>query len=95
MGDKTSAKRESRRVPLVVKETIAEEVRVTGDFLDWVKEGIRLSHDGTGNWRTFLRLAPGEYQYRLLVDGEWKDHADATGRVANPYGTQNCLLKVL
>lgn len=95
MGDNTSTKVASRRVPLVVKETIAEEVRVTGDFLAWEKEGIRLSHDGRGVWRTLLRLEPGEYQYRLLVDGEWKDHADATGRVANPFGSENCVLKVL
>lgn len=94
MGESTAVKQASRRVPLIVKETIAHEVRVTGDFLDWGKEGIRLSHDGTGVWRTQLRLEPGEYQYRLLVDGEWKDHADATERVANPFGSQNCILKV-
>lgn len=95
MGDKVSAKQAARRVPLIVKETIAEEVRVTGNFLDWKKEGIQLSHDGSGVWRALLRLEPGAYEYRLLVDGEWKDHADATERVANPYGTENCVLKVL
>ena len=94
MRGKEAAKRLPRRVPLIVKETKAGEVRVTGDFTHWVKEGIRLSHDGDGLWRTVLPLDPGEYQYRLLVDGEWRDHADAVERVANPFGSQNCVLKV-
>ncbi len=41
-----------------------------------------------------LELAPGEYQYRLIVDGEWRDHSEATRRVANSFGTQNCVLIV-
>jgi len=94
MGDKGAAKQTTRRVPIIVKETIAEEVRVTGDFSDWVKDGVRLSHDGNGEWRTVLPLEPGEYQYRLLVDGQWKDHTEATERVANPFGSENCVLRV-
>ena len=94
MGDKGAAKQTIRRVPIIVKETVAEEVRVTGDFSDWVKDGVRLSHDGNGEWRTVLPLEPGEYQYRLLVDGQWKDHTEATERVANPFGSENCVLRV-
>ena len=95
MGDMGVTKRTTRRVPIIVKETIAHEVRVTGDFTDWVKDGVPLSHDGNGGWRTVLPLKPGEYQYRLLVDGEWKDHTEATERVANPFGSKNCVLRVV
>ena len=95
MVEMVTAKRATRRVPIIVKETIAEEVRVTGDFTNWVKDGIRLSHDGKNEWRTVLPLEPGEYQYRLIVDGEWKDHLEATERVANPFGSENCVLKVV
>ena len=84
-----------RRVPFLAVAAEANEVRVTGDFTRWGKEGIPLSHDGSGKWRTVLPLEPGEYQYRLLVDGEWKDHAEAAGRVANPFGSENCVLKVV
>jgi hypothetical protein len=41
-----------------------------------------------------LNLAPGEYQYRLLVDGEWKDHSEAKRRVPNAFGSENCVLTV-
>lgn len=95
MLESAKVKHTTRRVPLLVKAAEAKEVRVTGDFTRWVKEGIPLSHDGDGRWRTVLPLEPGEYQYRLLVDGEWKDHAEATERVANPFGSENCVLKVV
>ena len=94
MSETMVARRQVRRVPFVVRAAKAKEVRVTGDFRDWVKEGIPLSHDGNGEWRTVLMLEPGEYQYRLLIDGEWKDHGEAAGRVANPFGTENCILTV-
>jgi 1,4-alpha-glucan branching enzyme len=95
MPKKVSMRTAARRVPMTVKAPEAKDVRVTGEFTGWAEQGIRLSHDGAGRWRTVLTLEPGEYQYRLVVDGAWKDHADAAQRVANPFGTQNCILKVL
>jgi 1,4-alpha-glucan branching enzyme len=95
MLEKVASRPPARRVAIVVNAPDAKEVRVTGDFTRWVKQGIRLSHDGNGQWRTALPLDPGQYQYRLLVDGEWKDHAEATERVPNPFGSENCVLKVL
>jgi len=85
----------ARRIPISVNAAGADKVTITGDFNSWAKEGIRLSHDGTGTWRTVLELAPGEYQYRLLVDGEWRDHSEAAKRVPNPFGTENCVLIVV
>lgn len=72
----------------------AKEVILTGDFTNWVKDKIKLNLIGDGEWETVLKLPPGEYQYRLLVDGEWKDHSEATKRVPNPFGTGNCVLTV-
>jgi len=95
MLEKTAVRPEPRRVPIIVTAPEAKDVRVTGDFTRWEKRGIRLSHDGNGRWRTVLPLDPGEYQYRLLIDGTWQDHHAATERVANPFGSENCVLKVL
>lgn len=93
--DPRAPKRPNRRVPLVVEDTLADEVRVTGDFTDWEREGIRLSHDGDGLWRTVLSLQPGEHQYRLLVDGEWNDCAEAIGHSDTLIGSKNAVLKVV
>ncbi|MBI3858582.1 MAG: hypothetical protein HY293_23090, partial [Planctomycetes bacterium] len=43
---------------------------------------------------TALDLPPGEYEYRLIVDGVWRDHPGAAKRVPNPFGTENCVLVV-
>ena len=95
MLEKVATSTVARRVAITVKAPEAKEVCVTGDFTDWNDQGIRLSHDGGGRWRTVLTLEPGDHQYRLRVDGAWKDHAEADLRVPNPFGSQNCVLKVL
>jgi len=83
-----------KKVPLKVKVEGAKEVVLTGDFTQWAKDKVRLTPSTGGEWITVLELAPGEYQYRLIVDGEWRDHPDAPRRIGNPFGTQNCVLTV-
>jgi len=83
-----------KKVPLRVRAEGAREVVLTGDFTQWAKDKIRLTPATGGEWITSLELAPGEYQYRLIVDGEWRDHAEAAQRVPNSFGTQNCVLVV-
>jgi 1,4-alpha-glucan branching enzyme len=81
-------------VRLVVRAEGARAVVVTGDFTNWTLEGIPLSKNGGGEWNTTLKLVPGEYQYRLRIDGEWQDDPRAERRVPNAYGTENCVLVV-
>lgn len=83
-----------REVPIVVSAKGAAQVAITGDFTRWSKDGIRLRRGQNDEWRTTLELQPGEYQYKLLIDGEWADDPQAAARVPNPYGGTNCLLKV-
>lgn len=84
----------ARRVPIVVKFDGAKEVAITGDFIGWKEDGIKLVKTPTGEWRSSVELMPGEYQYRVRVDGRWHDHAEAKKRVPNPFGTENCVLIV-
>jgi 1,4-alpha-glucan branching enzyme len=87
--------RSSRKlVPFVARIPNAKAVSVTGDFTTWSEEGLPLSKSENGDWQIMLKLVPGEYQYRLRVDGQWQDHAQAQKRVPNPFGTQNDLLTV-
>jgi 1,4-alpha-glucan branching enzyme len=91
---RTPAKAGRRPHAFVVKIESAKDVAVTGDFTQWSAEGVRLHQIQKGEWAVNLDLAPGEYQYRLLVDGQWKDHSEASRRVPNPFGTENCVLIV-
>lgn len=98
MGTHTQLKTERnpglKSITFSAKLPSAKEVSVTGDFTEWSLEGVCLYPIGDGEWATTLELAPGEYEYRLLVDGEWHDHPGAARRVSNPFGGENCLLTV-
>jgi 1,4-alpha-glucan branching enzyme len=83
-----------RRVQIVVNAPRANEVILTGNFTQWSKGGIRLKKGAAGQWSTTLSLSPGEYQYRLLIDGVWCDDPTARRQVPNEFGGTNCLLEV-
>jgi 1,4-alpha-glucan branching enzyme len=83
-----------RKVKLVARLPNATSVRVTGQFSQWSEYGIPLRRVSSGVWEADLELPPGEYEYRLLVDGAWHDHSEAERRVSNPFGSENCILSV-
>jgi 1,4-alpha-glucan branching enzyme len=91
---KEAPKSSAKKVRFAVRLPQADEVVLTGDFVNWNPDGIQLHHNGQDEWYVQLELAPGVYQYRLRADGEWIDDPEATRRVANPFGTQNCVLTV-
>lgn len=83
-----------RKVKYSVRLPGAEEVILTGGFTSWDPNGIPLHHGGRDEWYATLELVPGEHEYRLRVDGEWRDDPFADQRVPNSFGTQNCVLKI-
>ena len=81
-------------VPFTVTLHGAGDVALAGDFNGWSPDAGRLAKAPDGRWRIDLLLPPGEYQYRLVVDGQWRDHPEAQRRIWNSFGTQNCVLEV-
>lgn len=88
------SKSSSKTVKLVARISDAKCVSISGDFTGWSEEGIPLRKGADGEWKTELILAPGDYEYRLRVDGQWRDHSEAAKRVSNPFGSENCVLSV-
>lgn len=82
-----------KRVRLSYEAPNASSVAVTGTFCGW-DDGVPLKKDGSGRWKTTLTLPSGEYQYRFLVDGEWRDDPNCTEKAPNRFGTVNCILHV-
>jgi 1,4-alpha-glucan branching enzyme len=72
----------------------ADSVQLVGDFTHWQAEPINLHKEGSGIWRTTVKLEPGEHHYRFLVDGQWRDDPECTVRVPNPYGSQDSVRQV-
>jgi hypothetical protein len=84
----------ARPVPVTVRTTNGKKVALTGDFTNWSLEGIPMKSIGGGRYRAQLLLPPGDYQFRILVDGEWADDLDCERKVSNPFGTENSILAV-
>lgn len=72
----------------------AATVFVAGDFTGWQTAPISLAKEEGGNWKTTVALKPGEYQYRLLVDGEWQNDPSCPNVQPNEFGSANCVLSV-
>lgn len=72
-----------------------KKVCVVGDFNGWDPNARRMARfpkDGT--YRARISLAPGRYEYKLVVDGEWVLDVDTGEQATNPYGTKNSVLVV-
>ena len=56
---------------LTYQGSVGQTVFVAGEFNGWSPTATPLSHEGNGVYRTQLRLAPGLYGYKVVVDGNW------------------------
>ena len=69
----------------------AQSVSVLGDFTGWEQAPISLKKDKSGVWKKTVSLEPGSYQYRLMVDGQWRDDPGCANRHPNQFGGHNCV----
>lgn len=72
----------------------AREVFIAGTFNEWDPRATALKSQGEGKWGIDLALAPGRYEYRLVVDGQWIEDPKSPGYSANPYGGLNSVLQI-
>jgi 1,4-alpha-glucan branching enzyme len=72
----------------------AHDVFIAGTFNHWNPEAKTLHPDHQGHWWKETVLAPGTYEYRFIVDGQWIEDPQAHETVPNPFGGRNSLLHV-
>jgi 1,4-alpha-glucan branching enzyme len=72
----------------------ATTVCVAGSFNHWQPEAKTLHSSGVGNWWKETALAPGTYEYCLVVDGQWMPDPLVAESVPNPFGGRNSVLHV-
>lgn len=70
----------------------AKSVSLAGDFNNWDVNSTPLKKDAKGMWKKSLSLAPGRYEYKFFVDGDWKEDPKCSSSVSNIFGTQNSVL---
>ena len=73
----------------------ARTVCIAGTFNDWQPEAKPMHPMGDGHWLKESALPPGTYEYLLVVDGQWMLDPLVKETVANPFGGNNSVLKVL
>ena len=73
----------------------ARDVQLVGDFSDWRPlEKTMIQDQGKHIWTGIIPLEAGTYQYKFIVDGEWKIDPDNTEVVTTPLGARNSALNV-
>lgn len=87
-------KEAKRKITFALEAPKAKSVMLAGDFTGWQQAPVPMKREKNGSWKKTVTLAPGNYEYRLLVDGEWQDDPNCPNRQPNQYGGQNCVCVV-
>ena len=72
----------------------AANVSVAGTFNDWEPAAIKLGYNSNGVYTTMVLLPLGRYEYKYVVNGEWRNGADGSEQTPNAFGTANNVLHV-
>jgi 1,4-alpha-glucan branching enzyme len=71
----------------------ADTVAVCGDFNDWSHESHPLKRRKDGSFAATVRLGPGRYHFRYLIDGRhWENDWSADGYAPNDHGSDDSLV---
>jgi 1,4-alpha-glucan branching enzyme len=72
----------------------AKRVHVAGDFTNWHAAARPLTRAPDGSWFADLRLKPGRYQYKFIVDEEWQNDPAQTETEPDSFGGVNNVIDV-
>ena len=94
MSKKKESKTQKRRITFKLEASGAKEAILAGDFGGWDAKKHIMKRDNKGRWTKIVTLAPGRYEYKFLVDGEWQNDPSNDQVVPNSFGTLNNFLNV-
>ncbi len=74
---------------------IGEDVRIAGSFNAWNPALSKLTlNENLGIYELFCKLPAGSYEYKLVVDGQWKLDEHNPTSIRNGIGSQNNIVRV-
>jgi len=91
---KQEKKIQKRRITFKLEAPKAKEAILAGDFNSWDVKKHTMKKDAKGRWTKIVTLAPGGYEYKFLIDGEWQNDPNNDQVVHNSFGTLNNQLTV-
>ncbi len=86
---KSLPEQNKHKVQFKVYAPEAKEVILTGEFNKWNPIKKRMKKNEKGEWLTRAILSEGEYQYKFIINGEWKNDPGAVKFVDNGMGSTN------
>ncbi|MBR7108219.1 MAG: glycogen-binding domain-containing protein [Lentisphaeria bacterium] len=84
-----------RKVTFILTALPGHQVFVAGSFSDWEPDKHLMSYsEEHGVYSCEVMLAPGAYEYKLVIDGEWVTDIDNDNFSANDFGTLNSVINI-
>lgn len=84
-----------RHVVLSYHHLASKDLKIAGDFNDWIPDHEVETRVVNDTVQKVLKVRPGSYQYRVIIDGKWQEDPANPVRVPNSYGGSNSLLRVI
>lgn len=81
----------SEGVMFTIEAPDAGRVQLAGDFNNWTLDGNDMEATG-GVWTKVVKLPPGRYRYRYVVDGRWQNDPLNAAVEPSPYGGHDSVL---
>jgi len=92
---KKTAKCVTKDVTFTIHADKGKAVYLAGEFNQWDPTAKKMTYKASsGIYTTTVKLAPGTYQYKFVLDGTWCADPENVNAVANDQGTFNSLITV-
>ena len=90
-----AAKPQPKAVEFTVHAEKGKEVYLAGEFNKWDPTAKKMAYKAkAGVYAATVKLLPGDYQYKFVIDGTWCADPENTNSVANDQGTFNSVVSV-
>lgn len=86
---------DDRHVVLSYHHLPNKDLQIAGEFNDWIPDHEVETRVVNDTLQKVLRVRPGSYQYRVIIDGKWQEDPANPVRVPNSHGGSNSLLRVI
>ena len=94
-GAAKAAKPVTKEVTFTVHAEKGKAVYVTGEFNEWNATAKKMAYKAKeGVYSATMKLAPGDYQYKFVIDGTWCADPENRDFVQNDHGTLNSVITV-
>lgn len=90
---KKVAKPVAKAVTFTFHADKGKAVYVAGEFNKWNPTAKKMAFKA-GVYSAKLKLAPGDYQYKFVIDGTWCADPENANAVPNDQGTYNSVITV-